>query len=138
MHAGLSRLNRIMLVINRRRWTCQVVYFINFQIKRKCHIVSNQLKIRIVREFRYVSFRSGVKVVDTNDIVPLRQQAPAKMRTKKTGAPLLRVFAYQHALFYPTLSRDWTSDFNCLISCFSVSYSSIFLRKKSTVIAAFS
>jgi hypothetical protein len=40
MHAGLDRLHRIMLIVERRGGTSQVIDFLHFDIQRKGHIVN--------------------------------------------------------------------------------------------------
>jgi hypothetical protein len=43
-HAGLGRLNRIMLVMNGRGWAREIVNLIDFDIERKPCIVAHQLE----------------------------------------------------------------------------------------------
>ena len=63
VYGGLRCLNRIVLILNRRRWAREIVYFIHLHKKRKCHVVANELKTRMRVEMFYVPFGAGEEVV---------------------------------------------------------------------------
>ena len=48
MYAGLSGLNRIKLIVNGRRRASKIINLIGLNIERKGHVMSHQLKIRIL------------------------------------------------------------------------------------------
>jgi hypothetical protein len=76
VHAGLGRLHRVVLVVNRRSRTCQVVNFIDFDVQRERHVVAHQLEIRSIDELRNVVLGASEKIIDTKDVVTRK---PASM-----------------------------------------------------------
>ena len=73
MDAGFRRLHGVTLIMNRRRAAREIVYLIDLDIERKCHIVSNQLKILVVKQMFDIGPAASIKIVDANDIRALRQ-----------------------------------------------------------------
>ena len=49
VHAGLGRLHRIALVVNRRRRTGEIVDLVDLDIERKGHVVADQLEALVAR-----------------------------------------------------------------------------------------
>ena len=73
MDAGFRRPHGVTLTMNRRRAAREIVYLIDLDIERKCHIVSNQLKILVVKQMFDIGPAASIKIVDANDIRALRQ-----------------------------------------------------------------
>ncbi len=102
MHAGFRRLYRIVLVMDWRSRTGEVVDFVHLDVKGKGDIVPHELEPRVVQQRNDVRLGPGKQVVGTNHFVPARKQFAAQVRAKKTRPagdknPLaLRCF---HALF---------------------------------------
>ena len=71
MNIHLSRLNRVVLIVNRRRRTRQVVDCIYLHIKRKGNVVAEELKIRIPHQMRDISLGPRIEIVDTENIVSI-------------------------------------------------------------------
>ena len=65
MYAGFGCLHRVVLVVDRASRTGQVVDLINLDIKRKSHIVTDQLKIAVVQQVCNILLRAGKKVIST-------------------------------------------------------------------------
>lgn len=84
--AGLNGLDRIVLVVNRRRGTGQIIDLINFEQDRFNHVVTLEFKPRIAQEVRDIFAPSGEEVVETDHFVLFGQQAFAKVRTQEACA----------------------------------------------------
>ena len=78
VHIDLGSLNRIVLIVNRRGGTGQVVNFVDLQVKRKRNIVTNQFKIGIIQQMDNIAFGPSVEIIHTYDIAPFLQQAFTK------------------------------------------------------------
>ena len=70
---GLDRLNWIVLIMNRRSRTREVIDLIDFEQNRLDHIVAHQLKPMIVEQMRNVLPSSGKEIVETEHIMSVRQ-----------------------------------------------------------------
>jgi hypothetical protein len=44
MHAGLSGLHRVVLIMNRRRWTCKIEDAARLDIERKSYVMAVEFK----------------------------------------------------------------------------------------------
>lgn len=86
VHAGLGGLHRIKLVVNRRRWTGQVVDLVHLNIERKGNIVAHELEVRVIEQMGDVVLGAGEEVVQTDDVMSVVQKALAQMRAEKAGA----------------------------------------------------
>jgi len=86
MHAGLGGLHRIVLIVNRRCRTRQVVDHVHLDIEREGHIVTHPLKVRVVEQMGDVVLGAGEEVVEADDIMTIVQQAVAEMRAEEAGA----------------------------------------------------
>src|SRR5450759_126734 len=84
--AGLGRLHRIVLVMYGRSRTGKIVDLVDLKIDRKGYIVPDELEVFVVEQMLDVRACAGKKVVETNDVGALRQQAFAQVRPEKTGA----------------------------------------------------
>jgi hypothetical protein len=79
-------LNRIMLVVNGRGGTGQIINLIRLDIERKCYVVSDYLKTMMIKHRLDVSPRSGEIIIDANDIGALVEQLLTQMGTEKSGS----------------------------------------------------
>jgi hypothetical protein len=64
MHAGLGRLHRIMLVMDRRRWTGQIVDLVDFEIDRQGHVIANEFEVLVVEQMLDIRVRAGKEIVE--------------------------------------------------------------------------
>ena len=85
MNVHLGGLNRVVLIVDRRRRTGQVVNRIDLHIKRKGNVVANEFKIRIPYQRGDISFGTRVEIVDTEDIVSILEEALAEMGAQEPG-----------------------------------------------------
>jgi hypothetical protein len=88
VHTGLGRLHRIVLVVDRRGRTGEVVDLVDLDIEREGHVVTHQLEARIVEARHDVLLGAGEVVVDAQHVVARRQQTLAEMRTEEARAPV--------------------------------------------------
>ena len=100
MHRSFCRLNRIMLIVNGRCRTREIVNLIYLDIKRESHVMPHEFEVRVVQQAQNILFTAGIQVVNTENIVPLVDQAPAEMRPKETGPA-----GHQHPLRDQPLSQ---------------------------------
>ena len=80
MDAGLGRLHRIELVMDRRSGARQIVDLIDLDIERERHIVAHHLESGIADQMRDVGPAAGEVIVDAEHIVALPDQPLAQMR----------------------------------------------------------
>jgi hypothetical protein len=69
MYAGLCSLYRIILVMNRRRWTRKIENAIDFHVQRQTNIMTQELKARMGEEMRDVIFATREQVVHAQYVV---------------------------------------------------------------------
>ncbi len=85
-HAGLDRLDRVVLVVPRSGWAGQIINFVDFEVDWQRDIVAEQLEIGATEQMGDVGFLTGEEIVQTNDIVSIVDESFAKMRAEKTSA----------------------------------------------------
>ena len=81
--AGLDGLHRVMLIMNGRSGTGQVVDLVHFHKQREGHVMAHQLKTPVIHELFHIGAGTGKKVVHAEDFMPLIQQTRAQMRSQK-------------------------------------------------------
>ena len=86
VHAGLGRLHRIMLIMDRGGRTSQVVDLIGLKIERKRYIVPDNFKTMMIEHALDVTTGPGEIIVDADDISAPFEQALAQMRAEKSGS----------------------------------------------------
>ena len=86
MHAGLRRLHRIVLIVNGRSRTGEIVDLVDLQIDRERHVVADELEALVIEQMLDIAPGAGEEIVEADDFRALRQQALAQMRAEKTGA----------------------------------------------------
>ena len=82
---GLDGLDRIVLVMDRRRGASEIIDLIDLEQDRLGHIVTDELEIVVVQQMRDVLFAAGKEIVETDDLVAFIKKPFAKMRTDKPG-----------------------------------------------------
>jgi hypothetical protein len=85
VNVHLGGLNGVVLIVNRRCGTGQVVDRIDLHIKRKGDVVAKELEIRISHQMGDISLGSRVEIVDTEDIVSVLEETLAEMGAQKPG-----------------------------------------------------
>ena len=93
MHAGLDRLDRIELIVDRRGWTGKIEDLVHFDIKRKGDVVAHHLEMRVIEEMGDIFSGTGEIVIDAQDLVTVGKQPFAQERSEEPGAS-----RYQHPL----------------------------------------
>lgn len=71
MHAGLQRLHGVRLTVIRGSRAGQIINLITLDIERECHIVSNQLGIRVRYKMCNIMLCAGKEIINTNNIIPI-------------------------------------------------------------------
>src|SRR5205807_2038265 len=84
--AGLGRLHRIELVMDRRRRASQVVDLVDLDKQRMGHVVAHRLEMRVAQQMGDVVFAAGEVIVDAQYVVAASEQPLAQMRAEKSGA----------------------------------------------------
>ena len=69
---------RVVLVMNRRCRTGQVVDFVDLDIERESHIVAHQLEVRVIEQVNDVVFAAGEEVIDADDVVAFFKQTAGR------------------------------------------------------------
>ena len=70
MHAGLRRLDGVVLIVNRRCGTGEIIDLIDFQIDRERDVMSNTLEAFVVEEMLDIEARSSKEIVQADDFRP--------------------------------------------------------------------
>ncbi len=81
--AGLGRLHRVVLVMDGRGRTGQIVDAVDLHVEREGHVVPHQLEARVVQEVRDVAPRAGEEIVDAEHFRTVGEQPVAKMRAEE-------------------------------------------------------
>jgi hypothetical protein len=83
--AGLGGLHGVVLVMDGRGRTGQIVDLIDLEIDWEGHIVPDEFKMFLFEQMFDVAARTGEKIVEANDVGAFRQQSFAQMRAEKSG-----------------------------------------------------
>jgi hypothetical protein len=70
-YGGLCGLDRVELVMYRRRGAGKVIDLVHFYIQGKGHVMAQEFKIGIIEQMNDILFVPGEKVIGTDDLVPL-------------------------------------------------------------------
>jgi hypothetical protein len=76
----------IVLVVNGRSRTGEVVDLIDLDIERKGHVVPNKFEPMMVEQMINVALRASEEIVQANDIPTISEQSLTEMRTEKAGS----------------------------------------------------
>ena len=86
MDIDFGRLDRIVLVMDRRGGTGEIVNFIHLDVEGKGDVVAEEFKIRVPHQMNDVFLCSRVEIIHAKDIIALFYETFAEMGTEKTGA----------------------------------------------------
>ena len=86
VHARLGCLHRIVLIVDGRSRTGEIVDLVDLKIDRECHIVANELKAFVIEQMLDVATHASEEIVETNDLRTFFQQPFAQMRAEKPGS----------------------------------------------------
>ena len=86
MDARLGRLHGIVLVVNGRGRTSQIVNLVDLDVERKGHVVAEQLETLVIEQVLDIAPRTGEEIIGAKHIGAFRQQALAKMRAEEAGS----------------------------------------------------
>ncbi len=78
-HAGLDRLDRIVLIMNGRRRASEIEDPIDFKVDWMDDIMANEFEARMAEQVPNVLFVAGKEVVEANDVITLRDQPITQM-----------------------------------------------------------
>jgi hypothetical protein len=78
--AGLERLHRVALVVDRRRRAGEVEDEVRLDVQRHRDVVAHHLEHGVREQLRHVAARTGVVVVDDEHLMALVDQAFAQVR----------------------------------------------------------
>ena len=91
-----------------RGWAGKIEDFVDFQKDFVCYIVPNQFEIRVVDQVNQIRLLTGEKVVEANDIMPVRDKSLTEMGAEKSSSPSYQdAFDLRHELtsYFSRLSR---------------------------------
>src|SRR5688572_2426172 len=77
--ARFDGFDRIILIMNRRSRTRQVIDLVDFQKDRLGYVVANQFETAIIHQMIDIFLSSGEKIVETNYFVAFPKKPFAKM-----------------------------------------------------------
>ncbi len=83
---GLGGLDRIVLVVHRRRRAGEIEDLVDLDIEREGDVVAHRLEMRMADEMRDVVLATGEIVVHAQHVVAVAQQPLAQMRSEEAGA----------------------------------------------------
>lgn len=79
----LRRLDRVVLIMDRRSWTGKVVDFVYFHIKRKAYVMTHELKARVPVQMIDVLLGSREQVVYAKNFVSDVQKVVNEVRSQE-------------------------------------------------------
>ena len=83
MHAGLGGLHRIVLIVDWRCRTSEIVDLIDLHIERERHVVTDQFETFVIKQRFDVPSCAGEKIVHAQDLRSVCKQTLTKMRAEK-------------------------------------------------------
>jgi hypothetical protein len=86
MHRGFGRLHRVVLVVDRRSGTGEIVDLVDLDIERKRHIVAQEFEARIGVEMVDIALRAGEEIVEAQHFVAFGKQPVRQVRAEEAGA----------------------------------------------------
>ena len=84
-YISLHRLHRIVLIVNRRSRTGQVINLIDLEQDGFDDIMAQQLELMIAEQVQNVFAPPGEEIVETDDFLSFGDQAIAQVRTNESG-----------------------------------------------------
>ena len=86
MDRGLGRLHRVVLVVNGRCRTGEIVDLVHLHVERKADVVAQELETRMVVKMVDVALGAGEEIVGAENLVPLLQKSVDQVRAEKSGS----------------------------------------------------
>ena len=84
VNAGLGGLHGIVLVMNGRGRTGQIIYLVHFHIERKGHVMAHQFEMGVGEEMLYIVLGAGEEVVHAEHVIAVVQQPLAQVGSKES------------------------------------------------------
>ena len=84
-HIGLDRFDRIVLIVNGRGGTCQIIDLVDLEQDGLRNIMPHQFICGVAHQMSDVLLTAGKKVIEAYDLVPIFNKPFAQVRTDKTG-----------------------------------------------------
>jgi hypothetical protein len=84
MNVHLGGLNGVVLIVDRRSRTGQVIDLIDLYVEREGNVVANEFKIRIPYQRSDILLGPRIEIVDTENVVPILEETLAEVGTQKT------------------------------------------------------
>ena len=85
-NAGLGRLDRVELVVDRRGRASEIVDFVDLDIEREADVVAHRFEIGLAQKRGDVVLAAGKVIVHAKHVVAFGDQALAEMRAEEAGA----------------------------------------------------
>ena len=86
VHAGLGRLDRIVLVMDRGGRAGEVEDRVHFDKQRETHVMAHEFEPRMLRQVIDIALVPSEQIVDAQNLVPAREQAVNQVRAKEARA----------------------------------------------------
>jgi hypothetical protein len=107
VHGGLGRLHRVVLVVDPRGGTGEVVTLVDLDIEREGHVVAHQLEARIVETSQQVLFGTGEIVVDAQHTsLPSANRPSHRCEPRKPAPPVTKIRLFMSCPLSGLQSRD--------------------------------
>jgi hypothetical protein len=84
--ARLRRLHRVELIVDGRGRAGEVVDLVYLDIEREGDVMAHQFETRLLQEVGDVVLPAGEKIIDTQNILALRDEPLAQVRAEESGA----------------------------------------------------
>src|SRR5262249_17480069 len=93
-----------MLIVDGRRWACQVIDLVYFHIERERNVMPDHFEVLMVEQVLDIATRTGEEVIDADDDRSIGKQAFAKMRAEETSTARHQ-YSLLKVLLVPPLTR---------------------------------
>ena len=112
-HRCFGSLNRVMLIMNGRCRTSQIINFIYFSRIRISDIMPHHLKMMIIHQVNDIIFRTRKKIIQAYHVMTFVYKPCTEMRAYRTGSATYQ-YSFHSKYFYCLLKR------RCLFVLFMV------------------
>jgi hypothetical protein len=85
MNVHLGGLNGVVLIVDRRSRTGQVIDLIDLYVEREGNVVANEFKIRIPYQRSDILLGPRIEIVDTENVVPILEETLAEVGAQESG-----------------------------------------------------
>jgi len=86
VHRRLGGLHGIMLVMDGRGRTSEIVDLVDLDIDRERYVMSHQFETGVSMQMLNISLGTRKEIVHAKDVMPVRQKSIDQMRAQKSGA----------------------------------------------------